>query len=161
MTEGIPNSDLHLHIIYENQKKGFKADAVYCALAVNDIARPIFGQVSFNIYNMFEQDDNPVVFNNDLEITIHEIIHIVGFSANAMYYWMNPKTNKRYGKEYKKDLQIEKTIRKIKTVFLTSKNVVEVTRKYYNCPTAEGMQIENQGGQGTQGAHWEKTIIFN
>jgi hypothetical protein len=32
---------------------------------------------------------------------------------------------------------------------------------HYNCPTIPGMQLENQGGAGYAGAHWEKTILEN
>ena len=42
-----------------------------------------------------------------------------------------------------------------------SKNILETARKYYGCPTLEGMQLENNGAAGSMGAHWEKTIILN
>ncbi|EGR28385.1 leishmanolysin family protein, putative [Ichthyophthirius multifiliis] len=100
--ERIPNSDLHLYIVYNKENNRINAGAVYCSLSSGKIARPNFGR-----------------------------------------------------------LQKVKIYRGIKTALLASKNVVAVTRKYYNCPTAEGMQIENQGGTGTIGAHWERTVLYN
>lgn len=80
------------------------------------------------------KDRNDYEFEDNLETTIHEILHVLGFSGGAMKFWIDPST----GKPYTRDLIINKTIRGLKTPILTSKNVVEVTRKYYNCPTAEG-----------------------
>ncbi|EGR33996.1 leishmanolysin family protein, putative [Ichthyophthirius multifiliis] len=159
--EGIPDSDLHLYILYTKENSGTVADAVFCALADEGIERPTFGRVNFNLTNMDKFGGDPESFENDLETTIHEILHVVGFSANAMYYWINPETNEPFKILYKNKLQKVYYYRGIKTALLTSKNVVEVTKKYFNCPTAEGMQIENQGGQGSIGAHWERTIIYN
>lgn len=42
-----------------------------------------------------------------------------------------------------------------------SKNIQETARKYYGCPTLDGMQIENDTKNNQMGAHWEKTILFN
>lgn len=42
-----------------------------------------------------------------------------------------------------------------------SKHVLETARKYYACPTLEGMQLENDGTEISVGYHWEKTIIIN
>ncbi|EGR33995.1 leishmanolysin family protein, putative [Ichthyophthirius multifiliis] len=159
-TVGIADSDLHLYVIYVNQKNGWHADANFCAYANKGIPRPTFGRICFNL-NYIKFEDNPKTFNNNLDITIHEILHIIGFSGNAIKYWIDPKTNKPYNKRQLKKIQITKTYRNIKTTLLATRNVVKVTRKYFNCPSAEGMQIENQGASGSIGSHWERTIISN
>ena len=33
--------------------------------------------------------------------------------------------------------------------------VVKFARYFYNCPTVDGMFIENDGGSGSKGSHWE------
>jgi len=30
---------------------------------------------------------------------------------------------------------------------------------HYNCPTLEGVEVENQGGAGTAMSHWEQRIL--
>ncbi|EGR33994.1 leishmanolysin family protein, putative, partial [Ichthyophthirius multifiliis] len=160
-TIGIPNSDLHLYVIYNKENDGTNADAIYCALADQEIERPTFGRVNFNLRYMDKLGKDHKSFENYLEITIHEILHVIGFSANLMYYWIDPETNEPYNTDYINKLQIKLNYRGLKTTLLTSKNVVKVTKKYYNCPTAQGMQLENQGGVGSVGAHWERTVIFN
>ncbi|EGR30467.1 leishmanolysin family protein, putative, partial [Ichthyophthirius multifiliis] len=44
---------------------------------------------------------------------------------------------------------------------LTSKNIVEFTRKYYNCATAEGMKIQNEQFQKQFDFRWDLSILYN
>jgi len=39
--------------------------------------------------------------------------------------------------------------------------VVQVGRIYFNCPTLDGVELENQGEAGSIGAHWDKRILLN
>ena len=32
-------------------------------------------------------------------------------------------------------------------------------RRYFGCDSLEGVELENQGGPGTAGSHWEKRIL--
>ncbi|EGR31674.1 leishmanolysin family protein, putative, partial [Ichthyophthirius multifiliis] len=160
-TVGVPNSDLHIYVIYVNKNNIVIAGATYCSISSDIITRPIFGIVQFNLSNMKKFGGDLATFENHLKITIHEILHLLGFSVRVMQYWIDPDTGKSYGANFKDKLLKKKIYRGKQTSILISKNIVEVTRKYYNCPTAEGMQLENQGNSGTISSHWEKTVIFN
>ncbi len=35
----------------------------------------------------------------------------------------------------------------------------EEARRHFNCPILEGMELENQGGAGTELNHWEKRLL--
>lgn len=35
----------------------------------------------------------------------------------------------------------------------------EEARKHFDCPILEGMELENQGGMGTELNHWEKRLL--
>lgn len=35
----------------------------------------------------------------------------------------------------------------------------EEARRHFNCPILEGMELENQGGSGTELNHWEKRLL--
>uniref|UniRef100_A0A3P8ZXL0 Leishmanolysin-like peptidase n=1 Tax=Esox lucius TaxID=8010 RepID=A0A3P8ZXL0_ESOLU len=39
--------------------------------------------------------------------------------------------------------------------------VVEEARRHFGCPILEGMELENQGGIGTELNHWEKRLLEN
>ncbi|VDO35065.1 unnamed protein product [Haemonchus placei] len=42
---------------------------------------------------------------------------------------------------------------------IVTPKVREEVRRHFNCSTLEGAELENQGGRGTVGAHWEKRIF--
>eukprot|EP00066_Takifugu_rubripes_P028629 XP_011617895.1 PREDICTED: leishmanolysin-like peptidase [Takifugu rubripes] len=44
---------------------------------------------------------------------------------------------------------------------LVTPRVVEEARRHFNCPILEGMELENQGGTGTELNHWEKRLLEN
>ncbi|KAM4888744.1 leishmanolysin-like peptidase isoform 2-T2 [Thomomys bottae] len=40
-------------------------------------------------------------------------------------------------------------------------HALDEARKHFNCPVLEGMELENQGGMGTELNHWEKRLLEN
>lgn len=34
-------------------------------------------------------------------------------------------------------------------------------QSHFDCNTIEGMQLENEGGGGSLGSHWERIIAYN
>jgi hypothetical protein len=38
--------------------------------------------------------------------------------------------------------------------------VVEHAKKYFNCDSIEGVELEDQGGTGSSGSHWEQRILL-
>lgn len=44
---------------------------------------------------------------------------------------------------------------------LKSKTVLSVARQHYNCPYIRSVDLENEGGEGSMGAHWERNILLN
>jgi hypothetical protein len=44
---------------------------------------------------------------------------------------------------------------------LKSPKVLETAKNYFKCPTMVGVELENDGGNGSAEAHWERTILHN
>ncbi|CAJ0588872.1 unnamed protein product [Cylicocyclus nassatus] len=44
---------------------------------------------------------------------------------------------------------------------IVTPKVRQEARNHFACPTLEGAEVENQGGSGTRGAHWEKRVFEN
>ena len=42
---------------------------------------------------------------------------------------------------------------------IVTPRVREEVRRHFNCPTLEGAELEDQGGDGTELTHWEKRIF--
>jgi proprotein convertase subtilisin/kexin type 5 len=151
-----------LYVVWENVGSStYAATAGYCILN----AGPRFGQVNFNIgatcYNNLSGSN--FEFDRNLEITIHEVTHVLGFSGSAMQNWFQPGTTTMYGAAGVNTIVTSgTTVRGISTTnVLSSPNVLQVARDHYGCPGLTGMLIENQGGGGSLGSHWERTILNN
>ena len=80
-------------------------------------------------------------------VFLHELTHVLGFNIyNFAQYFHNVfQKIDNYG---------------IKRVYINSTKVVEVAKKYFNCSTIEGVELEEYGGPGTAGSHWESRILL-
>ena len=61
---------------------------------------------------------------------------------------------------------IEETVKQINIAGINYTAIVvpeclEHARKHFNCSTLEGVPLENGGGDGSAGSHWEKLYLSN
>lgn len=49
---------------------------------------------------------------------------------------------------------------KLREVLATPK-VVELCKKHFGCDLCTGVELENDGGAGSAGSHWERSIMYN
>jgi hypothetical protein len=88
---------------------------------------------------------------------LHEVHHIFGINSVVYEYFYDRSTD---------------SYRDINDILITgesgkfpdrvkSPKVLEWTKSHYNCPSATGLPIENSGGEGSKGAHWEKFLVGN
>ena len=78
---------------------------------------------------------------------MHEFIHILGF-ANSFFV------------AYQKSNFTKVDADGVTRVFLNSPKLLQVAKKYYNCDTVDGVELEEFGGDGTTGSHWEERILL-
>lgn len=99
------------------------------------------------------------VFEDYYEIALHETTHVLGFSGWGMQYWIDPETGSYYLDNVSK-ITLKKTVFGVDNVIvLKSKNVLQTARDYYKCDSLEGLPMENQGGSGSFGSHWERDLV--
>ena len=79
-------------------------------------------------------------------ILAHEFTHILGFSIQFF----------REKLEIIEKADSDNIMRR----YLKSPKLLEVAKKYYNCDDIEGVELENEGGTGTAGSHWEARILL-
>jgi len=53
------------------------------------------------------------------------------------------------------------TVRGFLSTFYKLPKVVNKVRNHFGCSTMFGLELENQGGTGSQGSHWERRIVNN
>jgi len=131
--------------------------------AINNIGRPIGGHANFNASNLV---DNPLDLPRQSGIAVHEICHALGFSSSRwnsgtfiMYNGGAP--NYPYVR-LDPDLVVT-TINAQGYSFgrLITPTVVRFINEHYGCTTLPGGDLEDSGGQGTAGSHWEKRTFMN
>ena len=119
------------------------ANARAFQLEGNNKGQPYVGVVSINGNIDYSLKNSKEYFKH---ILIHEFTHILGFRK----YFFETFYHNYYTKEDKGILRS----------YLNSTKLLEVAKKYYNCPTIEGIELENYGGNGTEGSHWEARILL-
>ena len=114
---------------------------------INGTYRPIIGviYISNNI--------NITIGNIDIylkSIFLHQLTHILGFHYDLFKY---------YPGGLDKTIKTEKEERtKLEKKFIKTKTVVEFAKKYFNCNTIDGVELENQNKFNH--SHWEARILL-
>lgn len=114
----------------------------------------------------------------------HELLHALGFSSSLFAFYRDkqgkPLTERADDGNPSINLELQvrqwsdKTIKTVKrrwkvrtgtleklTNVMVTPRVVEEVRRHFNCPTLEGAELEDQGGDGTAFTHWEKRVFQN
>jgi len=135
----------------------YVASASTCFIATDNY-RPIVGHVKYNIAYGFT-DDTTYNFEGQLYATLHELGHALGFSAGLYDFYINPNTNAKLSDT--SDVVISKNVNGISQNVLTVEPLRTKLRTYFGCNTLEGAYIEQQGGSGSAGSHFERRIFMN
>ncbi|KAK7169375.1 hypothetical protein R3I93_005369 [Phoxinus phoxinus] len=183
--EGVARADFVLYVSAMTTERcgqeNIVAYAAYCQLE-SELDRPIAGYANL-CPNMISTQ--PQEFEGMLSTVKHEIIHALGFSAGLFAFYHdddgNPLTprsasglpayNESLGLYQWSDKVIKRATRlwdirgglmvRHTVHLLATPRVVEEARRHFNCPILEGMELENQGGAGTEFNHWEKRLLEN
>jgi leishmanolysin len=87
----------------------------------------------------------------------HEFMHIIFFSAKLFKDYRDPANpNAAVPDTYYEKIDVAGKDRYTK---LKYPNLVAFAKKYYRCDTLTYVPLEDGGGEGTAGSHWEKTFF--
>ena len=110
---------------------------------------PLTGQPLVGVVNINREAD--YTRKNSLEyfegVIVHEFTHILGFLKSFFIHYFHNYYTKidKFG---------------IQRGYINSTKVIQVAKKYFNCDSIEGVELENIGGEGTVGSHWEARILL-
>jgi hypothetical protein len=128
-----------------------EAAAAYCAQdAISN--RPLAGYIAFNKFLNFNLKN---AFYYNTMLALHEMNHILSFSSSLFDQFITetgqviPKTQ----------VLITRQINGISRSMIATTKVLQAAKKHFNCNTMEGLELENQGGPGTAGSHWEARLM--
>ena len=113
-------------------------------LIVPETGQPLVGLVNINTKVDYSKINSKEYFQS---IILHEFTHILGF---LNYHFINFFHNMGTKVD---DFGVTR-------YYINSSKVIEVAKKYYNCPEIDGIELEESGGEGTAGSHWEARILL-
>ena len=143
---GVPNADMIIYVTAEQSSCGHKtlAYAGHCSLDVTT-GRPIAGYV-----NWCPERVDTGEFEHQLDLGVHELMHAMFFSISLFENFRQLGTNERVNAITDVAEVSGRTPTAIKTT-----NVVAKAREHFNCSSLMKVLMEDGGGDGTAGTHWE------
>jgi leishmanolysin len=153
ITKGV-DADVILFIYSNNYPTDdFIARAAACFIDPGFRNQPIAGVFEINSFYY----DLTYTLEQHISLVIHELSHILGFDPE-----LYPLFTKADGTAYTAGEISGTTVRRGKVVTeIILPKVVDEARTAFQCATLTGVELEDEGGPGTVGAHWEKRILFN
>ncbi|XP_009365609.2 leishmanolysin [Pyrus x bretschneideri] len=90
---------------------------------------------------------------------IHEVMHVLGFDPHAFAHFRDERKRRR--SQVTEQIMDEKLGRMVTRVVLP--HVVMHSRYHYAAFSENftGLELEDGGGRGTSGSHWEKRLLMN
>ena len=126
---------------------GIEAAAAPIVLENNNKGRPIAGIVYLNTKNYNFAKSNSEEY---LEMLFfHELSHVLVFS-DALF-----KNFANIANPYTTSI-----INGIQRTLLSTPKVIEKAKQYFGCDSLTGVELEDQGGEGTAMGHWESRIML-
>ncbi|GMT17248.1 hypothetical protein PFISCL1PPCAC_8545, partial [Pristionchus fissidentatus] len=184
--EGIPETDFVLYVSSKQSERCIRNDTLAYAAHCQQEAlldRPIAGHVNLCPSALSTHTHDQEVLISTVK---HEVLHALGFSAGLYAFFRDddgkPRTKRnQYGRPFnmnpeRSHFKWDKTT--IDTLLrmdwwtaegpvvhpvqmMVTARVRNEARRHFGCPTLEGAELENQGGDGTAITHWEKRIFEN
>ncbi|WKY08682.1 hypothetical protein Q1695_007870 [Nippostrongylus brasiliensis] len=139
----------------------------YAAHCLTDAktGRPIAG-----FANICPRSFNEMVANEEQKwesVIRHELIHAFVFSESLFPQFKSAKKKKGalglvpgvVESHTYRDWETASGVISHSVRMIVTPKVTDEARRWFNCPSLKGAEIENQGGPGTQGSHWEKRLF--
>jgi hypothetical protein len=145
------------------------ANAGYIQTASWAFGRPIQGVINVNIAKLGTeiQSFTSMVDRELFEVLVHEQFHALGISGRAFEKWLNPNTHNAYGTNVplyniSRSQYPQKVIQILHTPKLHELMKERLGIEYFenNVSWPVGVEIEDSGGTGTVGSHWEGRTFY-
>ena len=149
-TGGDIKSDFLIVVKFDNRNElpnGILASAVPVKLE-KATYRPIIGLLTVGRDTSFYSFQKVKEYFN--QVFLHELTHALGFLGTMFPYYPNGYSG-TVASHYIRGKQ--------RNLIITPK-VVEFAKKYFNCQNIVGVELEDQGGTGSAGSHWEQRILL-
>ena len=110
--------------------------------------RPIIGLLTITLEPSYFNLNRATEYFS--EVYLHELTHALGFLFTMFPYFPNGEAG-----TYTKAV-----IRGVERTIIKTPKVLETAKKYFNCSSILGIELEDQGGTGSASSHWEQRILL-
>jgi leishmanolysin len=132
-----------------------------CRYAEN--GRPIMGHINFSPRRIAPQaagDD----LAKQYATVLHELVHVLGFEPELFPTFLDASGRKHATPAIAPQIMWgvpgDESTQKRSFKFVLP-TVQREARIHFGCPTLDGLELEDGGGSGSAGSHWEKRIVWN
>lgn len=148
---GVPDTDLMIYITTTIQEsESWVAYAGACLLEPSGRHNVLAGRLVLNVPYFTTYG-----FEQQLSLVTHEITHILGFS-DGMYSLFTDENGDEYGLlGVVAEIELRGTTRSV----IKTPTVLKEARSIFGCETLQGLELENGGGDGSAGSHWESRVV--
>lgn len=144
-------TDLYITIVAQNDPKtAYFAAAAACYASKRD-GRPIIGAYLLNLAFLQTEFYHEFLYFSTFA---HEFTHILGFSSNLYASFVKPGTTTK-----RTDVVGKTSIGAETFDTITMPEVVNFAKSFFACNNIPGVPLENNGGSGSAGSHWEKLFL--
>ena len=145
-------TDLIIYVASTDQDtQSYVAYAGACAMESSGRNNVVAGRTVVNSYYFNNMD-----FETQLITMIHEVTHLLGFS-NSLYSYYKKDDGSSY---FYHEVTEEITIRGTTKTILKTPNLLQKAREVFGCPSLQGVELEEMGGSGTAGSHWDRRVMY-
>jgi hypothetical protein len=116
--------------------------------------RPVAGLMAFT-QNLNTTKSNWL--NYYVSLSLHELTHVLVFNPD-MFSMFVDSSNEPIPIE---KIMSTKIVDGIERKYIITPKVLAAAKKHYNCENITGVELENQGGQGTVSSHWEARTMLS
>jgi leishmanolysin len=148
LSPGVPDAD---YVIFITGRPTLGSNVAYALdCAVDAKRRPIAGH-----FNWGPNQVDSTKFDSQLGVALHELSHALGFSRSKFTQFYTANQVLQDGASTTGNGAT------LATTFMVTPNVVREVRDHFGCSLMGGAVLEDQGGTGTAGSHWEKRLFMN
>ena len=145
LNNGLGDADVYL-VPYTSSLEEEVDAAAYPILLDQESNRPILGGILLGTHFDFSKKNTNRFFTM---LLLHEISHVLAFNDDLFPLFegiTEPTTI----------LPVNGLFR----VLLKTPKVLEKAKGHFGCPSLKGVELEDQGGNGSAGSHWEARIML-